>query len=212
MEPGEVNERFSAQGLREADLAPEPIQQFRIWFETAVNAGLRLPDAATLATATADGRPSARLVLLKAFDERGFVFFTNYESRKAEELAANPRAALVVYWKELDRQVRVEGTVERVTPAESDAYFRSRPWKSRVSACASPQSRVIPDRAFLERRAEELLAVCPEEEIPRPAFWGGYRVVPAVIEFWQGRPNRLHDRLCYRRQADGRWRVERLAP
>jgi pyridoxamine 5'-phosphate oxidase len=207
-----VRRQLAAQGLREADLDPDPFRQFRTWYEAALAAQIRLADAMTLATATPDGKPSARMVLLKGFDARGFVFFTNYESRKGRELTDNPQAALVVYWKELDRQVRIEGSVERTSPEESDRYFQSRPWGSRVSACASRQSEPIAGRKVLERQTRELMDEHPDEQIARPAFWGGYRVVPAVIEFWQGRPNRLHDRLCYRRAADGRWVIERLSP
>jgi pyridoxamine 5'-phosphate oxidase len=198
--------------LREADVDPDPFGQFRAWFEQACAANLLRPDAMTLATTTADGRPSARMVLLRGCDERGFAFFTNYDSRKAEELDANPQAALVFYWPEFDRQVRVEGPVERLSAAESDAYFRGRPRGSQLSAWASPQSRVIEGRDVLERRVEEIAAAYQDRDVPRPPFWGGYRVVPVVIEFWQGRANRLHDRLRYIRRDDGAWRVERLGP
>jgi pyridoxamine 5'-phosphate oxidase len=198
--------------LREADVDPDPFGQFRAWFEQACAANLLRPDAMTLATTTADGRPSARMVLLRGCDERGFAFFTNYDSRKAEELDANPQAALVFYWPEFDRQVRVEGPVERLPAEESDAYFRGRPRGSQLSAWASPQSRVIDGREVLERRVEELTAAYLDRDVPRPPFWGGYRVVPVVIEFWQGRANRLHDRLRYLREADSRWRIERLGP
>jgi pyridoxamine 5'-phosphate oxidase len=152
------------------------------------------------------------MVLLKGFDERGFVFFTNYQSRKGRELADNPFAALVMYWKELDRQVRIEGRVENISDAESDAYFQTRPWGSRISATVSPQSAVIGGRAELERRYSELEAAHPAEHIPRPQFWGGYRLIPEVIEFWQGRLNRLHDRFLYRRTNGDSWRIDRLAP
>ncbi len=198
--------------LLESTVSPDPVEQFRTWLAAAEAAGLINPEAMTLATATPDGRPSARMVLLKGVNERGFVFFTNYESRKAAELEANPRAALVFYWPALERQVRVEGRVERTTAAESDAYFRSRPWGSRLGALASPQSRVIPGRDVLERRMEELLRRYPDHDIPRPAHWGGYRLIPVLFEFWQGQPNRLHDRLCYERRADGGWDIRRLAP
>lgn len=198
--------------LQETDLHPDPFRQFRAWFDAAVAAQPVNPDAMTLATATPDGRPSARMVLLKGFDERGFVFFTNYESRKGMELEANPRAALVFYWPAMERQVRVEGRVERTTATESDAYFHSRPWGSRLSTLASPQSRVIASRDVLEQRMAELLRQYPDHDIPRPEHWGGYRLIPTVIEFWQGQPNRLHDRLCYERREDGGWDVRRLAP
>jgi pyridoxamine 5'-phosphate oxidase len=165
----------------------------------------------TLATATPDGRPSARMVLLRGFDERGFCFYSNYESRKGVELAANPRAALVFWWGELERQVRIEGPVAPTSRAESEAYFHSRPPGSQLSAAASPQSRVIQDRAVLERRVAELATGSADGQVPLPDFWGGYRLTHEVVEFWQGRPNRLHDRLRYRRAGDG-WKVERLAP
>jgi pyridoxamine 5'-phosphate oxidase len=197
--------------LRESDVDPDPLAQFRAWFEEARTAGLPQPEAMTLATATVDGEPSARMVLLRGFDERGFVFFTNFDSRKGRELTTNPRAALVFYWAAQDRQVRVEGGVEAVSAEESDAYFASRPRGSRLGAWASPQSQVIPGRKFLEAHMRQLEIRYAKGEIPRPPHWGGWRVVPAVIEFWQGQPNRLHDRLCYRRRPEG-WSLERLAP
>jgi pyridoxamine 5'-phosphate oxidase len=166
----------------------------------------------TLATARPDGAPSARVVLLRGFDDRGFQFYTNYQSRKGEELTANPRAALVLFWAALQRQIRVEGRVEKVSAHESDVYFQQRPRGHRLGALVSPQSSLIPGRSFLEERMEQLLRDFAGKEVPRPANWGGYRVVPYAIEFWQGRPNRLHDRLRYRRAEDGAWIVERLAP
>ena len=199
------------QPLLEKNLNPDPFKQFRAWLDEALAANLPQPLGMTLATATPQGRPSARMVLLRGFDSKGFVFFTNYTSRKAKELDNNPRAALVLYWAELDRQVRIEGTVQRVAADESDTYFQTRPRGSRLGALASPQSDVIPDRAFLERRMEELIREYPDD-IPRPGFWGGYRVIPVSIEFWQGQENRLHDRLRYRRDEDGPWIIERLAP
>jgi len=198
--------------LSEATIERDPFRQFQGWLEAALAAPLYLPEAMTLATATPDGRPSARVVLLRGFDERGFVFYTNYDSRKGDELSANPRAALVLYWPPLERQVRIEGTVEKVSPEESDAYFQSRPRGSRLAAWASPQSRVIPDRELLERRMAELSTRFSDQPVPRPPEWGGYRVVPVSIEFWQGRPNRLHNRFRYQRLAAGGWRLERLAP
>jgi len=204
-----LREEYTGSGLRESD--PDPIEQFRGWFEEALAAELHEPNAMTLATATPGGSPSARMVLLKGFDERGFVFYTNYEGRKAEELEANPRAALVLYWGELRRQVRVEGGVSRLPDAESDAYFAGRPRGSQLGAWASEQSRPVSDRGVLEQRLRELEANYEGHAVPRPPFWGGYRVEPETIEFWQGRENRLHDRLVYRR-SDGQWRRERLQP
>ena len=195
--------------LDESDVDPDPLRQFAAWFEEAGEAGIRAPEAMAAATATRDGRPSVRMVLLKGFDECGFVFFTGYESRKGQELAANPRAALLFYWDPLGRQVRIDGPVERVDEAESDAYFRSRPRGAQISASVSPQSRVVESRAVLEEHAAELEA--HGGEVPRPAAWGGLRVTPQTYEFWQHRANRLHDRLRYCR-ADGGWVIERLAP
>jgi pyridoxamine 5'-phosphate oxidase len=209
----ELRENYTRGGLDEAAVDANPIAQFEIWFAEARRAGLKEPNAMTLATATPDGRPSARIVLLKEVDETGFVFYTNYESRKAHELRENPRAALTLYWAELERQVRVEGTVERVSRRQSERYFQSRPKGSRLGAWASHQSSVIPNRKLLEVRLRDLDSRYSEiEEVPLPEFWGGYRVEPEVIEFWQGRPNRLHDRLRYSRDRDNLWRLERLAP
>jgi pyridoxamine 5'-phosphate oxidase len=195
--------------LDESDLDPDPLRQFAVWFEEAGAAGLRAPEAMALATAAADGHPSVRMVLLKSFDERGFIFFTGYESRKGAELAANPRAALLFYWDPLGRQVRIEGPVERVSGTESDAYFASRPRGAQISASVSPQSRVVESRAHLEAAAAELHA--RGGELSRPPAWGGFRVAPETYEFWQHRANRLHDRLRYSRDAAG-WKIERLAP
>jgi pyridoxamine 5'-phosphate oxidase len=192
--------------LDERDLDADPVAQLRAWLDEARAAGVELPEAMTLATAARDGAPSARIVLLKDAGRRGLSFFTNYGSRKGAELAENPRAALVLYWHALGRQVRVEGDVERLPEAESDAYFESRPPGSRRSAAVSPQSEVVGSRAELERAAEEL-----GDEIPRPASWGGYLLVPSLWEFWQHRLDRLHDRFRYRPGEDG-WIVERLAP
>jgi pyridoxamine 5'-phosphate oxidase len=202
---------YGRLSLSEEDLHPDPIRQFLIWFEAANEAEVPEPHAMTLATATPDGRPSARIVLLRGCDERGFAFFTNYESRKGRELEANPHAALVFYWHGLERQVRVEGTVERVSDRESDAYFHSRPAASRLGAWASRQSEVIDDRESLEARCRAMEATYPDGNVPRPEYWGGYRVVPEAVEFWQGRPSRLHDRLRYTR-AGRDWKIERLSP
>ena len=197
--------------LNEADAPLEPLALFARWYDDAVQAQLLEPGAMTLATATPGGVPSARMVLLRGFDERGLMFYTNYRSRKAAELDANPQAALVLFWSPLHRQIRVEGVVEKVSAAESDAYFRSRPYGSRLGAIASPQSEVIAGRHVLEDRCTEVAAQYPNE-VPRPAHWGGYRVLPRMFEFWQGRESRLHDRLRYRRGTDGAWILERLAP
>ena len=202
---------YIQHGLSEADLLADPVAQFRVWFDQALAAGLAEPNAMTLATCTPDGVPSARVVLLKGFDERGFAFFTNYDGRKAQELAANPRAALVFYWAELERQVRVEGVVERTTETDSDAYFESRPRGSQLGAWSSEQSRVVEGRAVLEARMAALETKYTGGPVPRPPFWGGFRVRPDVVEFWQGRSSRLHDRLRYRRDG-GAWVIERLCP
>jgi pyridoxamine 5'-phosphate oxidase len=198
--------------LREEDVDPNPLRQFAIWFREAGASGVRLPEAAALATASADGGPSARMVLIKEFDERGFVFYSHYASRKAREVAANPRAALLFHWDPLGRQVRVEGTVERVSAGESAAYVRTRPRGSQLSALASPQSETIGSRDELERRVAELEALHGNGELPLPSDWGGFRLTAETFEFWQQRHDRLHDRLLYRRAADGVWTIERLAP
>lgn len=212
MSLADLRKEYMLQGLSETDLDPDPIRQFRLWFDQAAASVTIEPNAMTLATAAPDGQPSARMVLLKGFDEAGFLFYTNYESRKGHELAANPRAALVFYWGELERQVRIEGHVERVAPAQSDAYFHSRPRGSQLGAAASQQSHVIPGREVLDRRVAELEAQYSDQELPRPDYWGGFRVIPDAIEFWQGRPNRLHDRLRYRRGDAASWMIERLSP
>jgi pyridoxamine 5'-phosphate oxidase len=204
-----MTEQFPAFSKASAD--PNPIQQFTHWYEEAVAAGVDETDAMTLATATSSGNPSARIVLLKGFDERGFVFYTNYESRKAKELAENSRVSLLFYWMPIKRQVRIQGAVEKVSPEESDQYFHSRPLGSKIGAWASNQSEVIESRTQLEKRFEEF-GWKFGDNVPRPPHWGGYRVKPDTIEFWQGRENRLHDRLRYRLQADGSWLIERLGP
>jgi pyridoxamine 5'-phosphate oxidase len=208
MDAGASHEHRS---LRRSDLLHDPTEQFLRWLAEAEAAGIALPNAVALATADADAVPSVRHVLLRSADARGFVFYTNHESRKGRELRANPRAALVALWRELDRQVSVAGRVERVGDAESDAYFATRPRGARIGAWASPQSAVLRDRAELDRNVEEVEARFGEADVPRPPFWGGYRLVPASFEFWQGRAYRLHDRFRYEREPTG-WRLDRLAP
>ena len=199
-----------ARPLELGDLDPDPLEQFRAWFREAEGT-VRAPEAMALATATPEGAPSVRMVLMKGVDERGFVFFTGYESRKGRELAANPRAALLFYWDPLGRQVRVEGRLERTTTAETEAYFHTRPRGAQIAALASRQSEVLPNRAELERRVAELEAEHDDREVPVPPAWGGFRLTPDGYEFWQHRENRLHDRFRYRPDGDG-WAIERLSP
>jgi len=206
-----LREEYAKASLDEGDAATCPYVQFGKWFDEALKARVALPNAMTLATSNLDHGPSARIVLLKGFDTHGFVFFTNYNSRKGRELAGDNRAALVFFWSELERQVRIEGTVSMVDAAESDEYFATRPLGSRLGAWASPQSQPLPDRATLERKLEEVTRRHGDQP-SRPPHWGGYRLKPSQLEFWQGRPSRLHDRLSYAALPGGDWKIQRLAP
>lgn len=207
-----LRREYRGQDLREDEVDPDPIAQFRTWFEQAFEIDARDASAMTLATADATGQPSARIVLLKGVDSRGFAFFTNYGSRKARDIEENPRGALVFWWTELDRQVRIQGTFERTSSRESATYFATRPRQSQLSATASPQSRVVPNRQALIEAVAQAEVACENRDVPCPETWGGYRLVPHCFEFWQGRPNRLHDRIRYRLDAEGTWIVDRLAP
>jgi pyridoxamine 5'-phosphate oxidase len=208
----DIRKEYASQSLLETDVAAGPVAQFDAWWQQALQSKVLEPNAMTLATASADGVPSARIVLLKGFSNEGFVFFTNYQSFKALHLHENPKACLVFFWPELERQVRITGLVKKVAATDSDAYFASRPEGSRIGAWASPQSRVVESREWLDEQFTEKRKTFSEQEIPRPPHWGGYVVQPVVVEFWQGRPSRLHDRIQYSMQEDGGWKVERLAP
>ena len=208
----DLRQNYTLAGLNEADAAKDPIEQFASWFQEANDAQLKEPNAMTLATISPDGFPSARIVLLKHFDAAGFVFYTNYHSTKGQHLQQNPRAALVFWWAKLERQVRIEGKVEKMPERDSDCYFNSRPCNSQLGAWVSAQSKVIPNREILEQKFTQLQQEYVNKDIPRPPHWGGFRVIPATIEFWQGRPSRLHDRLRYRLLEDGIWLRERLSP
>jgi len=208
-----LRREYQTTGLRRAEMHPDPIEQFATWFSTAVNSGLPDANAMSLATATRSGKPSARIVLLKGFDQRGFVFFTNYQSGKGHDLEANPQAALTFYWMPLERQVRIEGSVEKTSREESESYFHSRPRGSQLGAWVSHQSEIIDARRILDARLAEMTERFADQDvIELPPHWGGYRIVPATIEFWQGRSNRLHDRFRYTRESGGAWKLDRLAP
>ena len=208
----DLRKDYQLQGLSETDADRNPFKQFQLWFDQALAAQLPEPNAMTVATVTKSGKPRARVVLLKNFDERGFVFYTNYHSHKGQELADNPQAAIAFWWAELERQVRIEGRVLKVSDRESDEYFHSRPFNSRLGAWASEQSQVIESREVLEQSLQDLKTKYENQDIPRPPHWGGFRVIPTAIEFWQGRPSRLHDRLLYSLLDDGSWQIERLSP
>jgi pyridoxamine 5'-phosphate oxidase len=211
MNIADLRKNYTQAGLLASDLMENPVEQFQLWFAQAVAADILEPNAMTLATVTATGRPSARIVLLKAVDDRGFVFYTNYHSQKGVELKQTPHAALVFLWADLERQVRIEGKVELVAEAEATSYFHSRPVSSQLGAWASDQSQVIADRSILEQQLAQLALAYQNQKIPKPPHWGGIRVIPEEIEFWQGRPSRLHDRLRYQLVA-GKWQIDRLAP
>jgi pyridoxamine 5'-phosphate oxidase len=208
----DIRKDYMLQSLEESEVAQDPIEQFERWWDQAINAGIDEINAMTLATVSMTGAPSARMVLLKGYDENGFVFFTNYESRKGDELAKNPQVCLVFFWKELERQIRIEGIASKLSEGDSDAYFHSRPESSRIGAWVSPQSRIIAGREVLDEMQRETEEKFNGKQIPRPPHWGGYLVKPISIEFWQGRPSRLHDRLLYSIDESGIWKIERLAP
>ncbi|HTH81794.1 MAG TPA: pyridoxamine 5'-phosphate oxidase [Mucilaginibacter sp.] len=207
-----LREDYSAASLSEDTINLNPIKQFEIWFNEAIEAKIHEPNAMTLATATTDGRPSARIVLLKGFDVTGFSFYTNYLSRKGKEITKNPLGAIIFFWGEMQRQVRIEGTIEKLSKEQSEKYFHSRPKGSQISALASPQSQEIADRDVLENKTSQLEAEYDDKEIPKPSYWGGYVLKPRLIEFWQGRPSRLHDRILYKKIDNKNWKKVRLAP
>ncbi|HEV8504064.1 MAG TPA: pyridoxamine 5'-phosphate oxidase [Chitinophagaceae bacterium] len=207
-----IRKEYTQKALAEADIDTDPIRQFNIWWQDAVEAKIIEVNAMTLATASADGMPSARTVLMKGFSEKGFIFFTNYDSFKGQQLSENPKACLVFFWKEIERQVRITGIVEKTGSEESDHYFQSRPKASQVGAVTSPQSQVIESRQWLDEKYKQAFEQFENTTVHRPAHWGGYIVRPVIIEFWQGRPGRLHDRIQYTLLDDGNWKIERLAP
>jgi pyridoxamine 5'-phosphate oxidase len=207
-----LRKEYSSRSLLENDIAADPVKQFQTWWMQAVESEIDEPNAMTLATASSEGIPSARIVLLKSFDASGFIFFTNYKSAKGRELEENPKACLLFFWKELERQVKITGLVQKISEKESDEYFFSRPEGSRIGAWTSPQSEVIENRDWLDDRYRHLVAEMKGQQIPRPPHWGGYIVKPVIMEFWQGRPSRLHDRIQYVIENNGTWKMERLAP
>ncbi|HEX6192789.1 MAG TPA: pyridoxamine 5'-phosphate oxidase [Chitinophagaceae bacterium] len=206
-----LRREYARKSLNENEVADDPLLQFETWWQEAIASGIEEPNAMTLATASVDGIPSARIVLLKGFDSNGFQFYTNYESYKGRQLAENPKACLVFFWKELERQVRITGLVAKLSDVANDVYFSSRPVGSRIGAVVSPQSRIVESREWLDNKYNELLSANKDKEIPRPSHWGGYVVMPVIIEFWQGRPSRMHDRIQYSLEEGG-WKIERLAP
>ncbi len=208
----DLRKEYATQNLLETNVAADPVTQFSIWWQQALDSNIDEPNAMTLATASCDGFPSARIVLLKGFNDNGFVFFTNYKSYKAIQLEENPKACLVFFWKELERQVRIVGLVKKVTAEESDNYYNSRPKYSRIGALASPQSQVVESRQWIDEQFLKLLDKYKDEEPLRPDYWGGYILKPIIIEFWQGRPSRLHDRIQYTLEENGAWKIDRLAP
>lgn len=207
-----LRQDYSAATLSEKEISPNPIKQFDKWFNEALAAHVHEPNAMTLATATPDGRPSARIVLLKGFNQDGFSFYTNYLSRKGKELAKNPLASVVFFWGPMERQVRIEGTIEKLSREQSEAYFHSRPKGSQIGAVVSPQSQEIADRKMLDDKMQQLEAEYADKEIPKPSYWGGYIIKPRLIEFWQGRSSRLHDRIVYKKVDNKNWKIVRLAP
>jgi pyridoxamine 5'-phosphate oxidase len=208
----DLRQEYSHKQLLENEIDKDPVKQFNLWWKDAIDAKVPEPNAMVLATASADGVPSARVILLKGISSKGFIFYTNYNSFKGRQLQENPKACLVFHWKELERQVRITGVVEKISEKESEAYFHSRPPSSQIGAVASPQSEVIPNRHWLDEEFEKLAKELHNELVPKPQHWGGYAVKPVIIEFWQGRPSRMHDRLQYSLQDDGQWKIERLAP
>jgi pyridoxamine 5'-phosphate oxidase len=208
----DLRQEYSSQSLLETDVADNPLEQFTKWWQQAVQSEIIEPNAMTLATSSSDGVPAARIVLLKGFDENGFVFYTNYNSYKGMQLEENPKACLVFFWKELERQVRIVGLVEKLAAKDNDEYFHSRPTAGQLGAVTSPQSQVIESRSWLDNHYQQVADQFKNKEIQRPSYWGGYVVKPVIVEFWQGRPNRLHDRIQYSLDENGSWKIERLAP